>query len=71
MALPTGRHAVLLSIRAKLLKAHILAADAGMTKVSNEAFKLYTEVDSAIGKPNGKSAKRKVEEDIEGDDAAE
>lgn len=72
MALPTGRHAELLSLRAKLLKAHILADKLGFSAISERCFADYVKVDAKIGtSPKTKTVKVKVEEDLEGDDATE
>lgn len=71
MALPTGRHAALLSLRAKLNKAHILADDLNLSKVSGRALELFTLVDAELAKVRKPKPTETDDEVNEGDDAAE
>ena len=45
-------------------------ADRLDSKIARETFEFYTEVDAKVGS-TPKTAKRKVADDLEGDDAAE
>jgi hypothetical protein len=71
MALPTGRNAALLSLRAKLNKAHVIADDLKLSKVSDKAFELFTIVDAELAKVRKPKPTETDEEINEGDDAAE
>ena len=72
MALPTGRHAALLSLRAKLNKAHVIAHDLKLNKVSERALMLFTEVDAELAKVRKAPKPQETDDEInEGDDAAE
>lgn len=72
MALPTGRHAALLSLRAKFNKAHAIAEDLGLGKVSNQALELFTVVDAELAKVRKAPKPQETDDEInEGDDAAE
>lgn len=70
MALPTGKHALQLSLRAKLLKAHVIASDLGYDNVAAKALALFTEVDAKVA-PNAKNSTRKLAAVIEEDIATE
>jgi len=71
MALPTGRNAQLLSLRAKFNKAHAIAEELGMSKVSARAFELFGIVDAELAKTRKPRPTETDDEINESDEAAD